>query len=52
MQVCGHPDACLRREYAVSFCSLLLQGFLVVIPDYFKGNPRTKNDSMDTFPAW
>ncbi|KAF6253329.1 dienelactone hydrolase family-domain-containing protein [Scenedesmus sp. NREL 46B-D3] len=28
------------------------QGFLVVVPDYFKGNPRKKTDSGDTFAAW
>ncbi|WIA41786.1 hypothetical protein OEZ86_009119 [Tetradesmus obliquus] len=28
------------------------QGFLVVVPDYFKGEPRKKTDSPDTFAAW
>lgn len=29
-----------------------LQGFLAVVPDYFKGNPRKPTDSPDTFAAW
>lgn len=29
-----------------------LQGFLVVVPDYFKGNPRTTNSTPASFPTW
>jgi hypothetical protein len=57
---CSWQNSSLLRLTAVFFsCNalllpllLLVQGFLVVVPDYFKGNPRTKNDSMETFPAW
>jgi hypothetical protein len=31
---------------------LFLQGYLVVVPDYFKGNPRKQSDSADTFGEW
>jgi hypothetical protein len=50
---CVQPPCCvLIPTVCCNLLHLLPQGFLVVIPDYFKGNPRTKNDSMDTFPAW
>jgi hypothetical protein len=28
------------------------QGYLVVVPDYFKGNPRKQSDKPDTFAEW
>lgn len=55
---------CIQLQYAVCNCqttarALLsmstwctLQGFLVVVPDFFKGNPRKKTDSADSFAAW
>jgi hypothetical protein len=30
----------------------LTQGYLGVVPDYFKGNPRKQSDSMDSFADW
>eukprot|EP00882_Tetradesmus_deserticola_P011615 GHRQ01012288.1.p1 GENE.GHRQ01012288.1~~GHRQ01012288.1.p1 ORF type:complete len:159 (+),score=42.69 GHRQ01012288.1:200-676(+) len=32
--------------------NMAMQGFLVVVPDFFKGNPRKRTDNPDTFPAW
>jgi carboxymethylenebutenolidase len=31
---------------------LAAEGFLAVIPDYFKGNPRKTTDSPESFAAW
>eukprot|EP00878_Enallax_costatus_P000565 GHUV01000663.1.p1 GENE.GHUV01000663.1~~GHUV01000663.1.p1 ORF type:complete len:286 (+),score=54.47 GHUV01000663.1:126-983(+) len=28
------------------------QGFLAVVPDYFKSNPRKRTDTADSFAAW
>lgn len=43
------PDVSVLCRAVALLC---VQGYLVVIPDYFKGNPRKQSDSMDTFAEW
>lgn len=52
-QLLSMPDPAQTHLTLSVLCrAVALQGYLVVIPDYFKGNPRKQSDSMDTFAEW